>query len=72
MKSQLNVLVQYLFRALHETKYGSIYNKNIKNPVIAAYDFASALALSKSEYPCGAQAAMTGLLVFRLVINLQS
>gem|GEM_PF-4990320 len=24
------------------------------NQVIPAYDFASALALSKSEYPCGA------------------
>ena len=43
-----------------------------QSPVIAAYDFASALALSKSEYPCGAQAAITGLLVFRLVIKLQS
>ncbi len=26
--------------------------------VIPAYDFASALALSKSEYPCGAQAGI--------------
>ena len=36
MKSQLNVLVQYIFRALHKTKCGSIYNKNLKKPVIAA------------------------------------
>jgi hypothetical protein len=30
--------------------------------VIPAYDFASALALSKSEYPCGAEAGMTVLM----------
>jgi hypothetical protein len=27
--------------------------------VIPAYDFANALALSKSEYPCGAKVGMT-------------
>ena len=31
---------------------------DLSHPVIPAYDFASALALSKSEYPCGAQAGI--------------
>ena len=62
------VAVMYLGHIVELAAVDELYDTlKTNNPVIPAYDFASALALSKSEYPCGAQVAIQASSVANII-----